>query len=142
MSTELARRAALRGALAALALAAVLVVGARGPGGEGASDPEGLQFRFECTKTGDSLDVGAVSCALVVSGLPSPLQDHVSVTLLSAVRSPETPHASAAGDTLTASEAPAITPGAPVLVTQQLPLAPPVLPPVSLQVPEPPPKVV
>ncbi len=142
MSTELARRAALRGALAALALVAVVIFGARGPGGEDASEREGLHFRFECTKIGDSLDAGAVSCALVVSGLPSPLRDHVSVTLLSAVHSPDAPHASAAGDTLAASEAPAITPGAPVLVAQQLPLAPPLPPPVSLQVPEPPPRVV
>lgn len=140
---DLMRRVAVRIGLAALTLAAIVLVASPGSLMVQGAEPDGLQFTLRCTQTQaapDSGGIGPLTCTLTVSGLPNPLEGQVSVTLFTADDPGGTPSGSAPSDTVVASEAPAIAPGAPVLVSRRLPVAPPPPPPISPQVPEQPPK--
>lgn len=138
-----ARRIAIRLGLALLTLGLIVLVASPDPPLVQGSGPEALQFSIQCKRTGGSPEAGSlglVTCALVVTGLPDPLEDKVSVTLLTVDDSTPSPAGSAPSDTVVADEAPADTAGTPVLVSRHLPAAPPLPIPVSFQVPEPPPK--
>lgn len=142
-AAERIRRMSVRFALATLTLGAILLIAGPGPADLSGSEPEGLQFEVRCAHTGaaaDGGDIGAMTCALVVSGLPEPLQDQVSLTLFTAGDRSDTPSNPGTSDTVVASEAPDMTPGAPALVIRSLPIAPPPPLPLTPQVPEQPPK--
>jgi hypothetical protein len=141
--SDLIRRVAVRISLVALMLSAVAVVASPGRAVTQEQASDGLRFVVSCTQIGpapESGGIGPVSCTLTVSGLPEPLEDQVSVVLFSADDAGDVPNDPAPSDTVVASEAPAIAPGAPVLVSRHLPIVPPLPPPISPQVPEPPPK--
>ena len=141
-SSDLARRAALRLALAVLALAAVLLMGGRAPAGATPGEHQGVRFSVRCEQTGqtDRNQLGSITCALIVSGLPAPLNYRVAVTLLTEPAPHQGPTGSAHSDTLTASDLPAFTPDAPSLVSREVsstPLQPQAAP---LHILPPPPK--
>ena len=134
---------AVRVALVAVALGAIAVAaGSVGAGAQDA-DPRGLRFVMQCSQAGPSLNggLGSLSCTLKVTGLPDLLDNEVTVTVLSAadnvVDGPDEPLPS---DTVVSSQAPSITPGAPVLVSRRLPAARPPPPPLTAQVPTQPPQ--
>ncbi len=134
---------AVRVALVAVALGAIaLATGSVGAGAQDA-DPGGLRFVMQCSQAGPSSNggLGSLSCTLKVTGLPDLLDNEVTVTVLSTaddvVDSPDEPIPS---DTVVSSQAPSITPGAPVLVSRRLSAAPPPPPPLSPQVPKQPPQ--
>ena len=130
-------RIAARLAVALVALIALALAASPGPDTD-TSQPEGVRFSVRCAETGEG--PRGVTCALVVSGLPDPLDHEVSVVLFSGHEVPATPHGSAAVDSVVASEAPAITPDVPALVSSHLPLPPPSPISTSLRVPAPPPR--
>lgn len=138
------RRTAVRIALAIVALSAVMLIASPDPATAERPEHKGVQFDVRCTHTGSSFDAqgDSVTCAVVVTGLPEPLDEQVTVTLFRTTGSPSIARGSVPSDTAVADEAPAIIPGTPVLVSRHLPAAPPLLPPVSIRVPEPPPKSV
>jgi hypothetical protein len=132
------RRAGVGVALAAVTLAAVLLVGGATQDAP-TSEPQGLQFGIRCAQS-DTGEVSSVTCALVVSGLPEPLEDQVALAVFPGRDTSEAPGPSAAPDTVVVSEAPDVSPGAPALVTESLPMAPPPPVPLTPQVPQQPPK--
>ena len=134
---NLGLRMVARFALALVALSALALAASPGPDTD-TSQPEGVRFSVRCMETGEG--PSGVTCALVVSGLPDPLDHEVSVVLFSGQDVPATPHGSAAVDSVVASEAPAITPDVPALVSSHLPLPPPSPISTSLRVPAPPPR--
>ncbi len=132
-----ARKVAVRLAILAFALSAIALVASPGPSLH-SEEAEGLQFEVRCAETGGS--AGQMSCALVISGLPSPLQDQVSVALFTAYGTDDTPADPATSDTVVAAEAPDLSPQTPTSVVRSLPIAPPAPSPRTPQVPKQPPK--
>ena len=137
------QRMAARIALVAVALGVVLLIAAPARPAPADQEPQGLKFDVRCQRTGSSLDhggLGAISCALVVTGLPAPLGDEVTVTLFRADDRADSPSGSAPTDTVIADEAHSAAPGQPVLVSRYLPFVSPIPPPTFLRVADPPPK--
>ena len=128
--------------LAALSLSVLGLLVGRGTLAAWDTEQEGPRFTVRCTSTGGggSGEIGAVTCTLNVTGLPEPLQDDVSVTLLSIDDSDEGVSGSAPSATVVSADVPATAFDTPVFVSRQLPAAPP--PPLSHlpRVPEQPPK--
>ncbi len=121
-----------------MTLVLLVLVAKPGPSATQGSPNKGAHFSVQCTQN----DAGTRTCALVVTGLPEPLQHKIAVPLTRVQLPPQTPNSSVPSSTVVAAEAPAIAPGPPVLVSSQLPAPPPFPSLISPQVPEPPPKSV
>ena len=130
-------------ALAALHLSVLWLVAEPGTAASQEAEPGGLQFTVQCSEARTASgggDIGALTCTMIITGLPDPLQDQISVTLSTADVVGAAPGDPAPGDTVVASEMPIITPGAPSVVSRQLPIAPPAPLAISPHVPQEPPK--
>lgn len=127
--------------LCLLASAVLLGASGRATAAQDTAQDE-LKFAVQCSRVGGSAESPvALTCALTISGLPDPLDDEVTLPLLSTSAPAEGGAAgSAPSGTLVSDGAPAIDPGAPVLVSRRLPLAPPPPAPLVPQVPEQPPR--
>ncbi len=130
-----------------LLAAFVVAVGAFSIGsGRAASkdmDSGGPRFVVRCSHAGRLAGgggLGDVTCVLKVTGLPAPLDEEVSVTLVSGDDVPDVPSGKSAGDTFVSSEAPPTGAGGPVLVSRRLPVTPPPPLPVAPEVPQEPPR--
>ncbi len=123
-----------------LVISLLLALGAWSSPGQTASDKagaEGLRFEVQCRESG-----GRSTCTLVVSGLPAPLNDTVSVTVrvTQTDKTGEPAHQGFVATTMPSSEVLPISVGAPMLVSRALPAAPPPPHAAVPQVPEGPPK--
>ncbi len=130
-------------ALAALHLSVLWLVAEPGTAATQEAEPGGLRFTVHCSEARTAPgggDIGALTCTMQVTGLPDPLQDQISVTLSTADDVGDVPGDPAPSDTVVASEMPTITPGAPSVVSRQLPIAPPAPLAASPHVPQEPPK--
>ena len=130
-------------ALAALHLSVLWLVAEPGTAATQEAEPSGLRFTVHCSDARTAFgggDASALTCTMKITGLPDPLQDQISVTLSTGVDVSDIPGDPAPSDTVVASEIPIITPGAPSVVSRQLPIALPAPLAISPHVPQEPPK--
>ena len=126
-------------AIAVFALSAVGIFAGQGALAPDGPRSQGPEFAVRCS--GD-LERGTVTCVLSVTGLPDPLQDSVSVTLLTSDVTDDGPTDWAPSATVTSAYILETELDTPVFVSRQLPVSPPPPAPTSPLVPLQPPQSV
>jgi len=126
-------------AIAAFALSAVGIFAGQGAVAADGPGSRGPDFSVRCH--GD-VERGTVTCVLSVTGLPDPLQDSVSVTLLTSDVTDGGPTDWAPSATVASAYVFETTLDTPVFVARRLPVSPPPPAPTSPLVPLQPPQSV
>lgn len=131
-----------RGVLVAIVLVAVAF--AAGPRvADSSTAVDGVTYELDCARTGPPPadgSLGAVTCTLKVTGLPSPLEHEVAVSVFTLGSEAEELGEDVTHDTVSASAEPGLAPPDPQFIIRHAPHSVP--PPLALepQVPEQPPK--